>query len=66
MRVSTPSAPRRRQLLTEVCTENERRKQKEKGSEYFYRIVASLRTEWSTLTPLRTASLINNRENNVM
>jgi hypothetical protein len=30
----------RRQPI-EVCAENERRKQKEKGSGYFYRIVAN-------------------------
>ena len=32
----------RRQLPIEVCTENERRKQKEKRSKYFYRIVVNL------------------------
>jgi hypothetical protein len=39
------SSCNRRQLLTEVCTENERRKQKEKGSEHFYRLVMEQKNE---------------------
>jgi len=39
------SSCNRRQLITEVCAENERRKQKEKRSKYFYRIVVNLKTE---------------------
>jgi len=38
-------APCRRQLLAKVCTENERRKQDKKRSEYFHKLVMKQKDE---------------------